>query len=181
MKWKKVKPYSLSIIVAVGYLALFIYDPTLGAKSVKTLGSYLFEMLQVMPPVFILTSLMLIWIPRHVIINHFGQQAGWRGWLLSILIGTVSSGPLYAAFPVAVALLNKGSSLANVVIVVSSWAVIKLPMLALESKFLGVRFALLRTALTVPAIIIMALLMEKRFGQGHVEKYLPTADAVSSD
>ena len=56
-------------------------------------------------------------------------------------------------------LLKKGASIANVVIILSAWAVIRVPMLANEAKFLGVQFMGIRWILTVIAIIIIAYLM----------------------
>ncbi len=41
-------------------------------------------------------------------------------------------------------------------IILSTWAVIKVPMLANEAKFLGVNFMVVRWVLTVIAIFIMA-------------------------
>ena len=43
-------------------------------------------------------------------------------------------------FPIGKSLLSKGASITNIVIILSSWAVIKVPMLANEAKFLGSRF-----------------------------------------
>lgn len=47
----------------------------------------------------------------------------------------------------------------NIVIILSTWAVIKLPMLANEAKFLGPNFMAVRWILTVIAIFIMAYMM----------------------
>lgn len=48
------------------------------------------------------------------------------------------------------------ASISNIVIILSSWAVIKVPMLANEAKFLGVNFMIIRWVLTVIAIFVMA-------------------------
>ena len=52
-------------------------------------------------------------------------------------------------------LLNKGASIANIIIILSTWAVIKIPMLITESKFLGPEFMLVRWILTTLAIFLM--------------------------
>ena len=80
---------------------------------------------------------------------------------LAILLGTAAAGPLYAAFPVAVSLQKKGARLANIVIFLGTWASIKIPMILLESSFIGLRFSLLRLALTVPGVIAMGVVMER--------------------
>ncbi len=68
-------------------------------------------------------------------------------------------GPLYVAFPVGLALLKKGASLFNLCVFLCVWASIKIPMILFEVKFLGAEFAILRLALTIPAIIIISGLL----------------------
>ncbi|MCR3922581.1 MAG: ferredoxin, partial [Firmicutes bacterium] len=89
---------------------------------------------------------------------RFGAKSGFGGHILSFVLGSLSAGPIYAAFPISKALLGKGASVTNIVIIISSWAVIKVPMLANEAKFLGPKFMLTRWLLTVVAIFIMAKL-----------------------
>jgi uncharacterized membrane protein YraQ (UPF0718 family) len=57
--------------------------------------------------------------------------------------------------------MNKGASVTNLVIILSSWAVIKVPMLANEAKFLGPQFMAARWVLTVTAILLMGWTMGK--------------------
>ena len=75
---------------------------------------------------------------------------------MALLLGSISAGPIYAAFPVSKTLLGKGASISNIVIILSTWAVIKVPMLANEIKFLGINFMGIRWVLTVTAIFFMA-------------------------
>ena len=49
----------------------------------------------------------------------------------------------------------------NIVIILSSWAVIKFPMLLNEVKFLGVKFMAVRWILTVIAIVIFSWIASK--------------------
>ncbi|NLF26448.1 MAG: ferredoxin, partial [Clostridiales bacterium] len=49
----------------------------------------------------------------------------------------------------------------NIVIILSSWAVIKIPMLLNEAKFLGPKFMAIRWALTVIAIVIFSWMTSK--------------------
>jgi uncharacterized membrane protein YraQ (UPF0718 family) len=63
-------------------------------------------------------------------------------------------------------LLKKGASISNIVIILSAWAVIKVPMLANEAKFLGVNFMAVRWVLTVTAIFVMAYMVGKIVKKG---------------
>ena len=119
------------------------------------------EILKILPPVLILMALLDAWVPRAVIESQLGKNSGVKGKILSIFLGTAAAGPLFAAFPIALSLKKKGISLSNLVIFLGSWSTIKIPMLVMESNFLGWDFTLLRFAITLPLILLIGILMEK--------------------
>ncbi len=118
-------------------------------------------MLMIMPVVFILTALLDTWVPREVILKYLGSGSQWKGILIAFVFGSVSAGPIYAAFPFCTMLRKKGASTQNIVIILSSWAVLKIPMLLNEAKFLGPQFMALRWVLTVISIIVFSWIMNK--------------------
>jgi uncharacterized membrane protein YraQ (UPF0718 family) len=121
---------------------------------------YLLEMLSVLPPVLVLCGLFDAWVPKRTIERLMGDASGIKGTSIAFLLGTVAMGPLYAAFPIGKSLLNKGASLFNVAVFLCVWASIKIPMILFEVKFLGGEFALLRLALTIPAILLISAMMK---------------------
>ena len=153
---KRVKENLFLVIVALAYIALFIMNPAMGTESVKNSGYYIKEMLLIMPVIFILTALLDLWIPKEKIMQFLGKEAGAKGIFLSFVVGSISAGPIYAAFPMCVMLHKKGASIRNIVIILSSWAVIKVPMLLNEAKFLGLKFMAIRWVLTVVAILVFS-------------------------
>ncbi len=150
----------LSVVILI-YIVLFVVMPNKGQEAVKNSMYYVIEMLEIMPVVFILTSLLEAWVPRKVIYNSFGEDSGIKGSVLSFVIGSFSAGPIYAAFPVCKMLLKKGASIYNIIIILSAWAVIKVPMLINEVKFLGGEFMGIRWILTVTSIMLMAYIVNK--------------------
>ncbi len=162
----KLKKNKLLVLVFLIYVGMFIFIPDKAIKSISNSAYYLLEMLQVLPVIFLLTVLIDAWIPKELIIKRLGDKSGFLGNIFSILLGSLSAGPIYAAFPLSKMLLKKGASVTNIVIILSSWAVIKVPMLLNEAKFLGVEFMALRWALTVIAILVMsyiiALIVKKK-------------------
>ncbi len=151
-----IRKNKLLMIVIVMYIILFIVMPAKAHQSVQNSIYYVIEMLQIMPVVFILTSILEAWVPKEVIMNGFGEKAGIKGSIFSFALGSLSAGPIYAAFPISKLLLSKGASITNIVIILSAWAVVKVPMLANEAKFLGLKFMGLRWILTTISIFIMA-------------------------
>jgi len=158
---KYIKRNKLLLIVGAVYLSLIVFKTDKAILSFKNSSYYIIEMLQIMPVIFILTSLIEAWVPREVIMNSFGESSGKKGAILSFLLGSVSAGPIYAAFPVCKMLLKKGARISNIVIILSAWAVVKVPMLANEAKFLGPKFMAVRWVLTTISIFIMAYLVSK--------------------
>ncbi|MGB3368329.1 MAG: permease [Acidaminobacteraceae bacterium] len=142
------------------YASLLIYSPAKFTQSLGNTSYYLKEMIEILPVVFLLTALIEAWVPKETIMNSFGENAGAKGILFSFLLGSFSAGPIYAAFPVCKMLLKKGASIYNVVIILSAWAVIKVPMLANEAKFLGLDFMATRWILTTVSILFLAYMVK---------------------
>ncbi|MDI6799401.1 MAG: permease [Actinomycetota bacterium] len=155
------KRYKLLILTVILYILAFAYDPKVFASAVSNTGLYLKEMIQILPAVFILTGLLNAWVPHKVVEAKLGKESGLFGRLISLFLGAVSAGPVYVAFPLVQSLLGKGMSVGNAVILISAWAAAKVPMFLIESRFLGIGFASLRTPLTVIAILIMGALMDR--------------------
>lgn len=149
------KQHRFLVIVAIVYGILLLVAPDLALKGLSNSVYYLVEMLMIMPVIFLLTIALEVLVSKDAIIKHMGEGSGFSGNTLALILGSISAGPIYAAFPLCKTLYQKGSSVANLVIVLSAWAVIKVPMLANESKFLGVDFMIMRWLLTVAAILVM--------------------------
>ncbi|WBW97322.1 permease [Oceanirhabdus sp. W0125-5] len=155
-----IKKNKILFIAILSYFILFIYNIELGISALSQSKYFFIEMIQIMPPIFILISLIQTWVPTKVIMNNFGDGAGAKGKLLSFAIGSLSAGPIYAAFPVCKILLNKGASVENIIIILSSWAVVKVPMLINEAKFMGIKYMIIRWICTIIAILLMAKIMK---------------------
>lgn len=153
---QKAKAHLFVLLVATAYAAFFLIRPGAGIAAVKNSAYYIREMIMIMPVIFVLTALLDMWVPKEKIIKFLGREAKAKGVVLSLILGSISAGPIYAAFPLCVMLHKKGASIRNLVIILSAWAVIKVPMLLNEVKFLGIQFMAVRWVLTVIAIIVFS-------------------------
>lgn len=147
-------------LIAAGHLALAAFAPGLAARSAHNGVLGLRDVLAVVPSVLILIGLFDVWVPKELVARNLGPDSGARGVLLALLLGTGAAGPIYAAFPIGVTLLEKGARPANLVIFLGAWATLKLPMLMMEGAFLGTRFAVLRFLLTLPGILVSGFVLE---------------------
>lgn len=155
------KKNKLSVVIAVAYILLIIIKKDMAFSALDNSTYYLIEMAQILPVIFMLIVSIDVLIPKEWIIKRLGKKSGIAGAALALAFGSLSAGPIYAAFPIAKTLHKKGASVGNVVIILSAWAVIKVPMLANETKFLGPDFMVVRWVLTVLFIFAIGLIMEK--------------------
>ncbi len=148
----------ISIVIVVVLLSLF---PEKTEPVTSTAKEYFIEMMVILPAVMIIMGLFAVYISDETVVKHLGRTSGIKGIALSILIGTLPTGPLYIAFPMAATLLKKGARVSNIIVFLSAWACIKIPQEMVEFQFLGIEFMLLRLILTVIFVIIMGISIEK--------------------
>jgi uncharacterized membrane protein YraQ (UPF0718 family) len=158
---RKAKENLFILFIAAAYIAMFIINQNMGIASVKNSFYYIKEMIMIMPVIFVLTALLDLWVPKEKIMKYLGKEAKTKGVVLSLALGSISAGPIYAAFPLCVMLHKKGASVRNLVIILSAWAVIKVPMLLNELKFLGFKFMAVRWVLTVIGIVVFSWITAK--------------------
>lgn len=160
---KRLKKTLPLLFVGLGFIILALYSQDRATDALKASGDYLMEMILIIPPVFLLMGLIEVWVPKNKIKEWIGNRSGIKGMAIAFLPGTLPTGPLYVAFPLAATMLRKGASVKNVVIFLGAWAALKIPQLMVEIEFLGASFALLRFALTAFVLVISAMIMDMYF------------------
>lgn len=155
-----VKRYSFFIILAIVTVIVTLINKDIGVNSFNIAFSSFKQMLQVVPPIMIILSLMDVWVPRETIMKYMGEKSGIRGISIAILIGSIAAGPMYAAFPVTSVLLRKGVKFSNIIIFMNAWCVTKISTLIFEFSSLGYKFTLARLLIDIPGVIIMGYLVE---------------------
>ncbi len=161
---KILKRYGFFLILLAVNIAVGIIWPKIGLKSLDLSISNLLEMLSVLPPIFVLLGLLDVWVDRAAMMRFTGKDSGIKGILIAFVLGSAAAGPLYAAFPIAGIMLKKGSSIRNVLIFIGAWSTTKIPLLTFEAANLGFPFTLLRLALSIVGILIIAFATEKSLG-----------------
>lgn len=153
------KQYLFFIITLVLLGILFIFKFDAGLKATDVIIYSFKEILLVLPPIFILIGLLDVWIPKETMIKHLGEESGFKGIILSFLLGIFAAGPLYAAFPIAAVFMKKHVKFSNIIIFIGAWSTTKIPMLLFEISALGFKFALLRLTINILVIIIIAYIL----------------------
>ncbi|WP_313346544.1 permease [Sedimentibacter sp.] len=156
-----IKRYKIFILLATANAIVVVLYPETGMRSVDITMSSALEMLFILPPIFILLGLLDVWVKKETMMKYMGEKSGFIGVLIAFLLGSAAAGPLYAAFPVAIVLLKKGSKLTYALIMIGAWSTTKIPLLLFEASSMGIKFTVLRFALNIIGICIIAYTTEK--------------------
>lgn len=157
---KKIKEYIFPTVFLVFIGLSYLLNFAVGKQIGMNFWMFFKEMILFLPLMFILIGLFDVWVPREKIEKHIGNESGWKGTGLVILLASLQAGPLYGAFPFAYILWKKGCSIKNIFIYLGAFATIKIPMITFEIGFLGLKFSFLRTLITLPVFIIIGYIME---------------------
>ena len=92
-------------------------------------------------------------LPKDIVGELAGSDSGWRGILLATAIGAaMPTGPM-VLFPVAVALLEVGVGVPQIVALVTSWGLLAVHRLIVwELPLMGVNFVVARLAASAPFV-----------------------------
>ena len=101
------KWYFLSSVVII-YGLVSLYAPE---KSLPILVSFFKLLGQILPIfliIYVLMTLTNLYIDNDKLRKHLGEDAGIKGWVISILAGIVSMGSIYVWYPLLTDLQQKG-------------------------------------------------------------------------
>jgi len=158
---KKYQPYIWLACFAIFTLASFLIGFQPGKDISINFKQFFIEMITFIPFLFIIIGLFDVWFPKAKIEKHIGQESGMKGIILVILLAMLQAGPLYGAFPVAYILHKKGASIKNIFVYLGAFSCLKIPMLGIEMGYLGWKFTLVRTLVSLPLFIGIGYLMER--------------------
>ena len=146
------------VLVIYGATALVDYELVLRAITVFT------QLLEKVLPVLALVLVLIFAIdlllnPKRVE-KYLGRRSGIPGWLAAIVVGILSTGPVYAWYAVLHDLRQKGMRTSLVAVVLYSRAV-KLPLLPLLVYYFGLGYTMVLAFYLIGFSIIGGLLIER--------------------
>ncbi|MFP4457194.1 MAG: permease [Clostridia bacterium] len=119
------------------------------------------DMVLILPPAFILIGLFDAWVKRKTVEKHFGVESGPFRYVMSILLAATTVGGTFVAFPLANSLYHKGARYSMIMTYVTSASLVMIPMSIMEATILGIKFTAIRIGVSLPLVIIGAIVLEK--------------------
>lgn len=159
-KRSKIIIYPIAIFFIFIFIS-FLTDIQPGKEIGNNFIMYSIEIIKILPFVFILIGLFEVWVKRETVERHLGEKAGFISYVWAILLGGTIIGPMLVSLPIAYSLSNKGARLSVVFTYIGAAAVCRIPMTVFEASYLGIKFTIIRYAVSVPLIILASSILGK--------------------
>lgn len=110
---------------------------------------------------FLLLSFLKFGMDTNKLQKNVNKRNGISNIIFAYLFGTLVSGPIYPGFTLSKMLLQGGVKIKIVVVMLSVWATLKIPMLPYELKILGSKLCIIRWIITGVTIMLLSIVCEK--------------------
>ena len=110
----------------------------------------------------LVAGLVQVLIPKEAVARWLGKESGMRGLIIAEFAGALTPGGPFGSFALVYALGKVGADVGVLIAYLTAWSTLSLMRLMVwEIPFLGVKFALLRFTISVPAAIVAGLLARR--------------------
>lgn len=138
----------LVAITVILLVYLLIKDTNMAIAGIKSAGTTLWNNLVILLVGFLLAGLIQVIIPKEVVANWMGNNAGFKAVLIGCAAGGLIPGSPYAAFPVAAGFYNAGAGLGAMVGYITAWSLWSVTRLPVEIAVIDPKLALIRYGIT---------------------------------
>ena len=147
-------------IVLSGYGLSFLLIPESTTEAFSFFRRVMRQVLPVLGLVFLLLFISNLLLTPSRVKRYLGKEAGFKGWIASVVAGIFSLGPIYAWYTAFAELQQKGMRTAFVATFLYSRAV-KIPLLPLMIYYFGVSYTIVLCLYLVAFSVINGILIER--------------------
>jgi uncharacterized membrane protein YraQ (UPF0718 family) len=149
------RPYSMYFLafVIVLYLVLLVIDQKKMQESLILSWNLFVRILPAMLFIILFMGIMNYAVRPGTVMKYMGKAAGGKGWLLAVLTGILSHGPIYAWYPLLKELKTQGAREGLIAVFLYNRA-IKIPLLPLLIYYFGLAYAIVLLFYMVAASLI---------------------------
>jgi uncharacterized membrane protein YraQ (UPF0718 family) len=147
------------VIVLVIYIILAILNVDLAVVSLQKAFSTLLKILSILVIVIFVTAIINYLLNPKDLANHLSDK-GLKGWLIALMAGILSHGPMYAWYPLLANLREHGVKSGLIATFLYARAV-KLPMLPLMVLYFGMAFTIVLSLLILTFSVIQGVIINR--------------------
>lgn len=151
------------LFVLVAYLAAAFIDAAAVKESVLFFLSILKKIVFIFILIFVLMVLTNYFIKPKKLAKYLGENAGAKGWVISIIGGIISTGAIYMWYPLLKELKKKGMKTSYIAAFLYNRA-IKLHLLPLLILYFGLVYTIVLTIVMIIISIFQGIIVEKLVG-----------------
>jgi len=154
--------YFLGVIILI-YVIVFFINSSLFLSALHSFIAICRKVIPVIILVFILMVITNYALKPQLLVKHLGKDAGVKGWLIAIIAGILSSGPIYLWYPLLHELQKRGVRNGLLAVFLYNRAV-KIPLLPLLIAYFGVAYTVILTLVMILFSVIQGVVVEKIVG-----------------
>jgi uncharacterized membrane protein YraQ (UPF0718 family) len=152
--------WSFLILILFLYLLTLFFNKTLFIRSILYAKNIFIEVIPILFIVFILTFLANIWLTNKKATKLLTQKAGPLQYITAVMLGILSSGPIYMWYPLLSELKEKGLKNSLIAIFLYNRAV-KIQLIPIIIYYFGLPFLLITTFSMIIFSLINGYLVAK--------------------
>lgn len=172
---KKYKSAILPFVTLLVAILIFLIDHDKGIQVAVLFVNTCKSTIPILLLMFLLLSFLKFGMDTGKLQKNISKKNGIRNTIFAYLFGTLVSGPIYPGFALSKMLMQSGVKVKIVVIMLSVWATLKIPMLPYELKILGPKLCMIRWIVTGVIIFFLAMVCDKIYSiadKKSTEEYL---------
>jgi len=147
-------------IMMLIYLCLFFIDRVFFIKVFMNLIHMLTRIIPIFVLIFIIMIIINYYVTPKMIAKYLSKNSGIKKWIIAIVSGIISTGPVYMWYSVLKELKEKGVSYGFIAVFLYNRA-IKPPLIPLMIYYFGLKFTIVLTLLTIFFSILEGTIIEK--------------------
>lgn len=148
------------ILVIVLYLITSIFNGDLCKSALIDFVNLLKSVIPIIIVVFVLMFFSNLLLDTKRISKYLGSKSGISGFVLSVVFGILSAGPIYMWYPLLADLKEKGMKNSLIATFLYNRA-IKIPLLPITIYYFGVKLTIIITIYMIIFSVINGVLVEK--------------------
>ena len=146
------------IVILIMYVILFFISPDKAGQAIRSSGNVFLGMLVPLVLVFVIMLLINLFLKPAAVAKFLGKGSGIKSIALSAVAGIISTGPIYAWYPLLKDLREKGAGESSIAIFLYNRAV-KPFLLPVMIGYFGWIYVTVLIVLTILASVVVGFLI----------------------
>ena len=146
--------------VILAYIIVYFTNPEKIYPAFLFFKDLIFKILPILLFIFILMVLTNYFIQPKTLVKYLGHSSGIKGWVIAIVSGILSTGPIYLWYPLLNELQKHGMRNALIATFLYNRSV-KIPLLPLLVAYFGIKYSIILLTVTLLVSVLQGWTTEK--------------------